>query len=142
MKERIILLNNAIIAYVLFSIIYIYPYWINIITGTYKMYDVYRDSLGDYLSLLLEGFGVWETIFLFLNLLPFQLVKIKWLYKYPRDFYIKSIGCYILFNILLCYSRLGWVFSVAFKSLAIWSNFYIRTISFFNIFSDSIIFND
>lgn len=100
MKKRIILLNNVIIAYILFPIIYIHEYWINIITGNYKMYDIYRDSLGDYLSLILEGASLFATIFLFINLLPFQILKSKWLYKYSNKFYIKSLGYYFLFNIL------------------------------------------
>ncbi|MEN5235597.1 hypothetical protein [Sphingobacterium faecium] len=99
MKGTIIFFINVVIAYTLFPIIYIHDYWDNIISGNYQMYDIHTTSLSDYFSLIFEGAGILGTIFLLINLLPFQLLKLKWLYKFDQNFYIKSLGFYSLFNI-------------------------------------------
>lgn len=99
MKRTTVFLINAVIAYILFPIIYIHRYLGNIISGNYEIPYYRTDSLNDYLVRIFDGAGVGGTILLLINLLPFQLLKLKWLYKFDQNFYIKSLGFYILFNI-------------------------------------------
>ncbi len=99
MKRKTIFFINVVIAYTLFPIIYIHRYWGNIISGNYEIPYIRTNSLSDFLIRVFDGAGLGGTIFLLINLLPFQFIKLKWLYKFDHNFYIKSIGFYILFNI-------------------------------------------
>jgi hypothetical protein len=99
MKTRVIV-GNLLVTYILFPLIYVAEYWVNIFTKNYKYYDTYYSDLGSYLSRVFEGVFFWGTILLVATLIPLHLVKIKWLYRIRRNYILLSILCYIAINIL------------------------------------------
>ena len=99
MKIRIII-GNLLVAFVILPIIYIHKYMGNIFAGYYQYHKMVYDSLGTYLGRIFEGFIFFALVIILLNLLPFQFLKNKWLYKVKRYYFFVGIGAYFLFNCL------------------------------------------
>ncbi len=95
------IIGNLIVAYILFPIIYIHQYLDNIVSGQYHYYNIHFDTLSAYLKQIFNGFFLFSTLLIVASLLPFQLIKNKWLYRLDKAYFLITLCCYVLLNCLV-----------------------------------------
>lgn len=99
---------NLLIAFILFPLVISMRHWSNIFNGIYKIEDAYYNSFGEYLRDYLHGiaYPIVPTLFLFLILFPFQLMK-DYFARKRRPLYL-WIKC-LIFSVLFacCYMFLA-----------------------------------
>lgn len=96
MKEKLFV--NLVVAYLIFPILITSDYWPRIIAGEYTYYAQRFISFSDYWYIISPNFLFSGTMFGLLSLLPFQILKDRWLAKH-KPTYLKSLGLYVALNI-------------------------------------------
>jgi hypothetical protein len=94
------IIGNLIVAYIVFPLLYLNNSWRDLLNKNYT--DGYNQfsSIWEFLDRKYGSILFFSIVLLIGCLLPFQLIKNYYLYKKEKYYFLKSLGIYILYNIL------------------------------------------